>query len=64
VPKGRRYLNTWANTLLTDRIIAISQAVAVGLVNEGVLPEQIRVIPNGSQWRSFPTAAGRRYGWS
>ncbi|MFY9188860.1 MAG: glycosyltransferase [bacterium] len=58
VPKGRRYLNTWANTLLTDRIIAISQAVAVGLVNEGVLPEQIRVIPNGIAVEEFSNCSG------
>jgi glycosyltransferase involved in cell wall biosynthesis len=58
VPAWRRWLNGRASTLLTDKIIAISQAVALSLINEGVPPDQIRIIPNGIAVEEFACCSG------
>lgn len=58
IPQWRRQLNGWAGRLLTDKIIAISQAVAESLVREGVPPTKIRVIPNGIAVEEFSRASG------
>ncbi|MDK2785308.1 MAG: hypothetical protein PWQ86_1890 [Bacillota bacterium] len=54
----RRQVNRWASRLLTDAIIAISEAVAAQLVAEGVDRRQIRVVPSGIDWEEFARASG------
>lgn len=54
----RRQVNRWANRLLADAIIAISEAVAAQLVAEGVERWQIRVVPSGIEWEEFARASG------
>ena len=55
----RRGLNTAVSKLLTDRIIAVSAAVAVRLQEEGVPPGQITVIPNGIDVAEFSHRSGQ-----
>ncbi|MGI6605059.1 MAG: glycosyltransferase family 4 protein [bacterium] len=54
----RRGVGRVVSGALTDRVIAISEAVAAALVAEGVDYRRIRVIPNGIDVGEFAQASG------
>ena len=58
LPRWRQCVNGGVSIFFTDKIIAISQAVALSLINEGVPPARIRIIPNGIAAEEFVHSSG------
>ncbi|HKM39949.1 MAG TPA: glycosyltransferase family 4 protein [bacterium] len=54
----RKLINHGASRVFTDKVIAISHAVAKSLINEGVPQVQITVIPNGIPAHDFACCSG------